>query len=300
MALQDAARNPAPAEAVSIKPESEEAKQSTEVKEDASKQTAEAAAVKQEEQVDRQKVFLQALRKKLKLPLPEVVRIQDVDYPVPKPWAGNRVRVPYDTAENLALIPTDLTLNAMEIALRKEALAQLERMAAAAREAGITLLVDSGYRSAAYQRDIYQRRMEEGLSFERIARHTAPPGYSGHALGTAVDFHPSSSVFHKTRAYRWLKQHAKRYGFHETYFKGNDFGMTWEPWHWEYRLKKTKPAERVAAARKDKTETPGQVTTTNTTQPDAKPAAEDKANVETKKAQPAPTEAEPIVKREEQ
>ncbi len=251
---------------------------------DNARQSKGAASDQQLEQSEKQKVFLQALRKKLKLPLPEVVRIQEVDYPVPEPWAGNRVRVPYDTAENLALIPTNLTLDGMEIALRKEALAQLERMAAAAREAGINLQVDSGYRSAAYQRDIYERRMGEGQSFERIARHTAPPGYSGHALGTAVDFHPSSSGFQKTQAYQWLKQHAKDYGFYETYFKGNAFGMTWEPWHWEYRLKKKKPAdtEIVVASRKDKTEAPV------ATEPnaDTKAAAEEKANADTTSAQP--------------
>lgn len=186
----------------------------------------------------------------------EMVRIQEVDYVVPEPWAGNRVRVPYDTAENLVLIPTELTLDAMEIALRKEALAQLKRMAATAREEGVILQVDSGYRSANYQREIYERRLGEGQSFERIARHTAPPGYSGHALGTAVDFHPSSSGFQKTRAYRWLKQHAKTYGFHETYYQGNAFGISWEPWHWEYKMSKKKPAEIVVAARKDKAETP--------------------------------------------
>ncbi len=188
----------------------------------------------------------------------EMVRIQEVDFPVPKPWAGNRVRVPYDTAENLVLIPTELTLDAMEIALRKEALEKLELMAAAAREEGVILQVDSGYRSANYQREIYERRLGEGQSFERIARHTAPPGYSGHALGTAVDFHPSSSGFQNTRAYRWLKQHARKYGFRETYYKGNAFGMSWEPWHWEYRLPRKKPAERPAgievAARQDSAE----------------------------------------------
>ncbi|NLZ16569.1 MAG: D-alanyl-D-alanine carboxypeptidase family protein [Desulfobulbaceae bacterium] len=183
----------------------------------------------------------------------ETVRIQEVNYVVPEPWAGNRVRVPYDTAENLVLIPTELTLNGMEIALRKEALVQLERMAAAARKDGIRLQVDSGYRSATYQHEIYVRRMTDGQSFERVARFTAPPGYSGHALGTVVDFHPSKSGFQQTRAYQWLQQHARNYGFYETYAKGNSFGVAWEPWHWEYRLKE-KPL--TVASLKNKAKTP--------------------------------------------
>ena len=41
-------------------------------------------------------------------PLPytgEVVRIDEVDYPVPRPWPGNMVRVPEDTVPSLQMIP---------------------------------------------------------------------------------------------------------------------------------------------------------------------------------------------------
>ena len=179
------------------------------------------------------------------VPVPvETVHVLDTDFPVPEPWAGKRVRVPRDTVANLAPIPSELTLNGTEIALRREALASLERMAAAASADGVRLLVDSGYRSAVYQRAIYERRMGEGQSFERIARHTAPPGYSRHALGVAVDFHPSASGFQHTSAYRWLRQHARHYGFYEPYHKNNTLGVIWEPWHWEYRLERQGPADR--------------------------------------------------------
>ena len=185
----------------------------------------------------------------------EVVHILEEEFAVPKPWAGHRVRVPQDTVANLMVIPPVLTLEGVEIALRKEALAALEHMAAAAKADGVELLVDSAYRSAAYQHDIYVRKMEEGHSFERIARSTAPPGYSGHALGTAVDFHPSASGFQKTRAYRWLQQHASRYGFHETYSKNNVLGVVWEPWHWEYQLKEEdKKSKGLVVAQRQKKE----------------------------------------------
>lgn len=166
----------------------------------------------------------------------ETVHILETEFPVPEPWTGRRVRVPRDTVANLALIPPELTLNGMEISLRREALVQLERMAAAARDEGVRLLVDSGYRSAAYQRTIYERRLGAGERFEDIVRHTAPPGYSRHALGLAVDFHPSASGFQNSDSYRWLRRHAQDYGFHETYHRGNTLGVVWEPWHWEYRL----------------------------------------------------------------
>ena len=186
----------------------------------------------------------------------ETVRIGGKDYPVPAPWAGNRVRVPEETAANLALIPRHLTLNGGEIALRREAAAALTRMAKAAQKEGIALQVDSGYRSANYQRQIWERRLAEGAGFAGIARHTAPPGYSRHSLGVAVDLVPSSSAFHKTRAYAWLTRHAGDYGFFEAYERGNSFGIAWEPWHWEYRMTEAEQeAAKTALAAKQAKET---------------------------------------------
>lgn len=169
----------------------------------------------------------------------ESVCIGETLFPVPPPWAGNRVRVPKSTVENLMVIPPTLTLNGTEISLRQEAVAALAKMAEAAQKEDINLQVDSAYRGAAYQRAIYLKKMGEGQKFKHIARYTAPPGYSEHSLGTAVDFHPSQSGFERTKAYKWLKKHAKEYGFAETYFRGNPFGITWEPWHWKFALPET-------------------------------------------------------------
>ena len=169
----------------------------------------------------------------------ESVCIGETLFPVPPPWAGNRVRVPKSTVENLMVIPPTLTLNGTEISLRREAVAALAKMAEAAQKEDINLQVDSAYRGAAYQRAIYLKKMGEGQKFKHIARYTAPPGYSEHSLGTVVDFHPSQSGFERTKAYKWLKKHAKEYGFAETYFRGNPFGITWEPWHWKFALPET-------------------------------------------------------------
>ena len=171
-------------------------------------------------------------------PLPytgEVVRIDEVDYPVPRPWTGNMVRVPEDTVPSLQMIPQELTLNRTEIYLRNEAIEPLRAMSAAAAEAGVQLLVDSGYRSARYQRVIFRQFLEKGQRFENIARYVAPPGYSEHALGTVVDFHPSGRGFAASDAYRWLKQHAGAYGFHETLPRHNRHHFPWEPWHWKFQ-----------------------------------------------------------------
>jgi D-alanyl-D-alanine carboxypeptidase len=171
----------------------------------------------------------------------EMVVIDTVKYPVPAPWAGNKLTPPADTIAHLQQIPKELTLNQTEIYLRNEAIEPLKALAALARKDNVALLVDSAYRSARYQRTIFRQFLERGLSFDNIARKVAPPGYSEHMLGTVVDFHPSNGAFAQSAAYRWLRRHAAEYGFSETYSRHNHKNQPWEPWHWKFAL----PAEKV-------------------------------------------------------
>ena len=108
-------------------------------------------------------------------------------------------------------------------------------MADDARKAGILLLIDSGYRSAAYQKMIIERRLENGEPIERIFHMAAPPGYSQHETGRAVDFVPSEAVFVKSAEYKWLKENAGKFGFVEYYYENNPDSIFWEPYHWFYQ-----------------------------------------------------------------
>ena len=134
------------------------------------------------------------------------------------------------------LMPRELTLGGMEISLREEALLSFARMAEAARAEGIVLQADSAYRSAVYQEAIYRRNLQKGLSFSEYRPEHGAARVFRHALGLAVDLHPSSAAFGRTPAYAWLRRHAREYGFVETYGKANSFGIVWEPWHWEYQM----------------------------------------------------------------
>jgi D-alanyl-D-alanine carboxypeptidase len=66
---------------------------------------------------------------------------------------------------------------------------------------------------------------------------TAPPGYSEHHTGRAVDVAtPGSPVlettFEQTRAFSWLQKHANNFGFYLSFPQGNASGYQYEPWHW--------------------------------------------------------------------
>lgn len=154
---------------------------------------------------------------------------------VPGQWCGGRI----DSADlarpaELAQLPQEFTFEEYRIYIRREALGAFVRMAGDAARDSIRLIVDSGFRSPDFQRRIFQRRMAEGKSFAAIARVVAPPGYSQHHTGRAVDLVPSESAFQSTDAYLWLRDHAAQYGFIEAYPDDSLSAHPWEPWHWLY------------------------------------------------------------------
>ncbi|HKH23482.1 MAG TPA: transglycosylase SLT domain-containing protein [Solirubrobacterales bacterium] len=95
--------------------------------------------------------------------------------------------------------------------MRPDVAAAYDRMAAAARRAGIDLVVVSGFRSDAEQAELFARHPDP--------RWVAPPGHSLHRCATELDLGPSS-------AYGWLDAHAGRFGFVRRY--------SWEAWHFGY------------------------------------------------------------------
>ncbi len=164
----------------------------------------------------------------------ETVRIGEREFEVPPQWQGLRIRETPPTQAELAAVPRGLAKNHGLIFLRRDARDALVAMAAEAEKAGIALEIDSGYRSSGYQKKIIARQLARGRSFARITRFVAPPGYSEHRTGTAVDFTPSNWRFASTPQYHWLAEHAAHFGFTETYPE-NDHRHPWEPWHWRYR-----------------------------------------------------------------
>jgi D-alanyl-D-alanine carboxypeptidase len=107
-------------------------------------------------------------------------------------------------------------------------------MATAAHEDSVELIADSGWRSLSFQRQIIRKRMAAGDSFEEVLNSVAPPGYSEHHTGRALDLCPSEARFAFTETYRWLSEHGAEFGFHETLPKNPRAPLTWESWHWTY------------------------------------------------------------------
>lgn len=108
---------------------------------------------------------------------------------------------------------------------------------AAAAGDGVDLLLISGFRSVDYQAALIRAKLARGLSAEEVLRINAPPGYSEHHSGRAVDVGYAGTAaldeaFETTPAYDWLSRHAARYGFRMSFPRGNRQGYLYEPWHW--------------------------------------------------------------------
>ena len=164
----------------------------------------------------------------------EVVIINGETYIIPPPWAGNKLTAPKLDSSDFRLIPVEYTHNSSKIYILAAAYQPLVVLLQAAEKDGIFLKVESAYRSEAYQKRIFKRMLAEGRTFNDIIRYVAPPGYSQHMLGTAVDFFPSNWRFADKIDYTWLKENGRRFGFEETHSQFNPMKRPWEPWHWNF------------------------------------------------------------------
>lgn len=165
----------------------------------------------------------------------EYVLLDGRQYEVLPPWLGNRLEGAIDSYSlEFAMLPVELAFEGREIYVTPATRDAFVEMATAAALDGVAIVADSGYRSAAYQRQIYLRKMGEGDEFYEIARGVAPPGYSEHMLGTVLDMVPSKWTFSGTVADKWLLEHGAEFAFIQSYPRKSDRGFTWEPWHWKY------------------------------------------------------------------
>ncbi len=105
---------------------------------------------------------------------------------------------------------------------------------------GVNLYVVSAFRSVARQAELVRQKLETGEAIADILTVCAPPGYSEHHTGRAVDISTPDCralevAFDQTAACAWLKKHAGRFGYAMSYPMGNPWGFQYEPWHWCFR-----------------------------------------------------------------
>ncbi len=162
------------------------------------------------------------------------------------PWIVVNKKRPLDPAD---YEPKDLTVPKVllrvpgndSMRLRQEAAKALEDMFLAAEQKGLKIMLASGYRSYAYQTNLYNGYVQsqgqakaDGLS--------ARPGYSEHQTGWGVDIEGADrsceleACFADKPEGKWLEQNAYKYGWLLRYTpdKVSITGYQSEPWHFRY------------------------------------------------------------------
>ena len=155
--------------------------------------------------------------------------------------------------------PSQLSAITPHLQLRPEASQAFLAMQRAAAGDGVDLVVLSAFRSVNLQRQLFfDVKAERNQSAKDRARVSAPPGFSEHSTGFAVDLGdgrlPGTNVstsFDGTPAYRWLAANAHRFHFQLSFPAGNAQGVSYEPWHWRFEgsteaLRLFEPAQRLA------------------------------------------------------
>jgi hypothetical protein len=103
--------------------------------------------------------------------------------------------------------------------LNSDLLTALREAATDAEGDGVEFVVDSGWRSRAYQEHLLQDAISKYGSEAEAARWVATPDTSPHVSGDAVDVGSDAAT--------WLSEHGAQYGLCQIYAN--------EPWHYELR-----------------------------------------------------------------
>lgn len=173
-------------------------------------------------------------------PKPPEPRSEPIPEPETKKDSGDLLgHLPYDVAPKTDLVA--ITADG-RISLRQAAAAKFQQMQSAARAEGVILTPISAFRSIEAQDKLFfgikEQRVQDATTRAEVS---APPGYSEHHTGYAIDIGdgnaPSTNVnpeFEKTAAFRWLEKNAARYSFELSFPPNNAQGVSYEPWHWRF------------------------------------------------------------------
>jgi D-alanyl-D-alanine carboxypeptidase len=157
---------------------------------------------------------------------------------IPQALIAQKQLPPYPVAEELVVAEVDA--GGREYLLTPEASRAWALMKQAASQDQVVIEIVSAFRDLERQSAIIRAKLERGMAMDKILTLSAPPGYSEHHTGRAVDINTpgciaTEEMFEDTDAFRWLSRHAGRFGFTLSYPQENTTGFIYEPWHWCYQ-----------------------------------------------------------------
>jgi len=109
----------------------------------------------------------------------------------------------------------------------------------AAKEDGMELIINSGFRTNDEQKELY-KDMDKSRGREYADKYAARPGFSEHETGLALDIftpdYATTTTFENSEEYKWLLNNSYKYGFILRYPKDKEYltGYAYESWHYRY------------------------------------------------------------------
>lgn len=142
-----------------------------------------------------------------------------------------------DSVDLVNVMTTEISKSHM---LTRKTAEAWEKMQSAASLDNINLYIVSSFRNFNSQKKIIMEKIKIGQNLEEIFSVSAPPGFSEHHTGRAIDigtisYNPLTLSFESTEAFDWLMHNANKFGYYLSYPRGNTAGFEYEPWHWFYR-----------------------------------------------------------------
>lgn len=170
-----------------------------------------------------------------------IEKLVNKDNLLPSNYIPNNLIILDDNENNFHKY-VDPTLKPM---IRADILTDLLNMFEEAKNNGYYIIVDSGYRSYSYQKDILDKKIKE-VGEEKAHQIVAIPGSSEHQTGLCIDIAYlynkiyNDNVTENDEEVKWLIENCYKYGFILRYPKGKEeiTGYIFEPWHYRYVGKK--------------------------------------------------------------
>jgi D-alanyl-D-alanine carboxypeptidase len=152
--------------------------------------------------------------------------------------------LPTETSLKTPNVPQHITARDVGIstAMQPPAAEALEQMVKAAKKEGIPILISNAFHLPLprFESKLYQ----SALDAQQRAYFS-----NEHCTGLAVDLNIEEGSFEESKAYKWLKENASKFGFIERYTEANraKTGHDPEPWHFRF-VGNQEVAEAVKAA----------------------------------------------------
>jgi len=154
-------------------------------------------------------------------------------------------KLPDDWEENLQLVDTKNAWDE-DIQVEKEAYEKYRELEKALKEEGVTIKLDSVYRSVKAQQQLWDEwSADPEKGPEYVKKYVAVPGYSEHHTALAIDIclekdgelvYENDDMIADRETFKKIHAKLADYGFILRYLEGKDdiTGYAYEPWHLRY------------------------------------------------------------------